>query len=70
MISCFWVIGPKSLVGRVVLNAPQPKASGTRNSVLGFVVKPLTFHNEKPDTMVRRVTHTRRALFLVFRSGS
>ena len=32
------------------------KAPSTlRNSVLGFVVKPLTFHNEKPNTMVRRV---------------
>jgi hypothetical protein len=41
-----------------------------RNSVLGFVVKPLTFHNEKPSTMVRRVASTRRALYLVFRSGS
>ena len=37
-----------------------------RNSVLGFVVKPLTFHNEKPDTMVRRVTFTRRTLFPCF----
>ena len=34
-----------------------------RNSVLGFVVKPLTFHNEKPDTKVRRVIFMRRALF-------
>lgn len=32
------------------------KAPSTlRNSVLGSVVKPLTFHNEKPNTMVRRV---------------
>ena len=37
-----------------------------RNSVLGFVVKPLTFHNEKPDTMVRRVVTMRRALFSRF----
>ena len=51
-------------------SAPPPATSGTRNSVLGFVVKPLTFHNEKPSTMVRRVVSTRRALFLVFRSGS
>ena len=35
-------------------------------SVLGFVAKPLTFHNEKPDTMVRRVSFTRRALFSCF----
>ena len=34
-----------------------------RNSVLGFVVKPLTFHNEKPDTKVRRVLFMRRTLF-------
>ena len=37
-----------------------------RNSVLGFVVKPLTFHNEKPDTKVRRVIFMRRALFSRF----
>ena len=37
-----------------------------RNSVLGFVVKPLTFHNEKPGTMVRRVIFMRRALFSRF----
>ena len=43
------------------------KAPSTlRNSVLGFVVKPLTFHNEKPDTMVRRVLFMRRALFSRF----
>ena len=39
-----------------------------RNSVLGFVAKPLTLHNEKPNTMVRRVTFTRRALFSCFSS--
>ncbi|MBR3222072.1 MAG: hypothetical protein IKF72_07540 [Kiritimatiellae bacterium] len=35
-------------------------------SVLGFVVKPLTFQNEKPNTMVRRVYHTRRTFFSRF----
>ena len=57
--------------GRAVApRPPQPKATGKRNSVLGFVVKPLTFHNERPNTMVRRVASTRRAFYLVFRSGS
>ena len=37
-----------------------------RNSVLGFVAKPLTLHNEKPSTMVRRVAFTRRALYSCF----
>ena len=37
-----------------------------RNSVLGFVAKPLTLHNEKPSTMVRRVSFTRRALYSCF----
>ena len=37
-----------------------------RNSVLGFVAKPLTLHNEKPNTMVRRVAITRRTLFSCF----
>ena len=32
-------------------------------SVLGFVAKPLTLHNEKPNAMVRRVAITRRTLF-------
>lgn len=66
-------------VGRV---APQPptvpeelwkrirRPQHVRNSVLGFVVRPLTFHNEKPSAMVRRVVSTRRTLYLVFRSGS
>ncbi len=35
-------------------------------SVLGFVAKPLTLHNEKPNAMVRRVTITRRAFFSCF----
>ena len=35
-------------------------------SVLGFVAKPLTFRNEKPDTTVRRVSFTRRTLFSCF----
>jgi hypothetical protein len=35
-------------------------------SVLGFVAKPLTLHNEKPSTMVRRVAITRRTLFSCF----
>ena len=35
-------------------------------SVLGFVAKPLTLHNEKPNTMVRRVAITRRTLFSCF----
>ena len=35
-------------------------------SVLGFVAKPLTLHNEKPNTMVRRVAITRRAFFSCF----
>ena len=37
-----------------------------RNSVLGLVAKPLTFPNEKPNTMVRRVSYTRRTLFSCF----
>ena len=41
-----------------------------RNSVLGFVVKPLTFPNEKPNTMVRRVVSRGVPSFLVFRQGS
>ena len=57
-------------IGRRDPSPPPPATSGKRNSVLGFVVKPLTFHNEKPSTMVRRVASTRRALYLVFRSGS
>ena len=35
-------------------------------SVLGFVAKPLTLHNEKPNTMVRRVAITRRTLLSRF----
>lgn len=35
-------------------------------SVLGFVAKPLTFHDEKPNTMVRRVIITRRAFSSCF----
>ena len=35
-------------------------------SVLGFVAKPLTLHNEKPNTTVRRVAITRRALYSCF----
>lgn len=35
-------------------------------SVLGFVAKPLTLHNEKPNTMVRRVAITRRTLYSCF----
>ena len=35
-------------------------------SVLGFVAKPLTFHNEKLNAMVRRVSSTRRTLFSCF----
>ena len=35
-------------------------------SVLGFVAKPLTLHNEKPNTMVRRVAITRRTLLSCF----
>ena len=44
------------------------KAPSTlRNSVLGFVVKPLTFHDGKPNTVVRRVgTHAARSRFLFF----
>lgn len=57
-------------IGRRDPSTPPPATSGKRNSVLGFVVKPLTFHNEKPSTMVRRVASTRRTLYLVFRSGS
>ena len=41
-----------------------------RNSVLGFVAKPLTFPNEKPNTMVRRVVSRGVPSFLVFRQGS
>ena len=47
-------------------SAPPPATSGTRNSVLGLVAKPLTFPNEKPNTMVRRVSFTRRTLFSCF----
>ena len=50
-------------IGRRDPSPPPPATSGKRNSVLGFVVKPLTFHNEKPDTKVRRVIFMRRALF-------
>ncbi len=35
-------------------------------SVLDFVAKPLTLHNEKPNTMVRRVAITRRILLSCF----
>ena len=36
-------------------------------SVLGFVAKPLTLHNEKPNAMVRRVViHAAYPLFLFF----
>ena len=35
-------------------------------SVLGFVAKPLTLRNEKPNAMVRRVAITRRTLFSCF----
>ena len=36
-------------------------------SVLGFVAKPLTLHNEKPNTMVRRVcNHAAYPPFLFF----
>ena len=53
--------------GRAVApRPPQPKATGKRNSVLGLVAKPLTFPNEKPNTMVRRVSFTRRTLFSCF----
>ena len=44
----------------------QPGLQNVRNSVLGFVAKPLTLHNEKPNAMVRRVAITRRALFSCF----
>ena len=37
-----------------------------RKSVLGFVAKPLTLHNEEPNTTVRRVVSTRRALYSCF----
>ena len=48
-------------------SAPHPATSGTRNSVLGLVAKPLTFHNEKPNTMVRRVcNHAACPLFSFF----
>ena len=63
-------------VGRV---APRPPTSPKelrrrirrpqciRNSVLGFVVKPLTFHNEKSNTMVRRMfNHAAYSRFLFF----
>ena len=72
-------LGKLQLVGRLVLKPPKQINSADRgagnsrkglrqlrNSVLGFVVKPLTFHNEKPDTMVRRVVTMRRALFSRF----
>ena len=43
------------------------KAPSTlRNSVLGFVVKPLTFHSEKPNTMARRVVNPRGVPSSVF----
>ena len=35
-------------------------------SVLGFVAKPLTLHNEKPNTIVRREAIPRRTLFSCF----
>ena len=43
---------------------PRDRACGNGQTQqrIGFVVKPLTFHNERPDTVVRRVTSTRRAL--------
>ena len=44
----------------------KPRRGTVRNSVLGFVAKPLTLHNEKPNAMVRRVAITRRALFSCF----
>jgi len=44
----------------------KPRRGTVRNSVLGFVAKPLTFHNEKLNTMVRRVSFTRRTLFSCF----
>ncbi len=62
-------------VGRV---APRPptvpeelwkrirRLQHVRNSVLCLVAKPLTFHNENPNTMVRRVSFTRRILFSCF----
>ena len=65
---------PRRMVGR----AHRARRSGelrkrirrprqVRNiSVLGFVAKPLTLHNEKPNTMVRRVAITRRTLFSCF----
>ena len=53
-------------IGRRDPSPPPPATSGKRNSVLGFVVKPLTFHNEKPDTKLRRVIFMRRALFSRF----
>ena len=49
-------------------SAPCGGGQNIRNSVLGFVAKPLTFHNEKPDTVVRRVVSTRRTLFSSFSS--
>ena len=54
--------------GRAVApRPPQPKATGKRNSVLGLVAKPLTFPNEKPNTMVRRVcNHAACPLFSFF----
>ena len=68
-----------AMVGRV---APRPptnlkelrkrirRPQCIRNSVLGFVAKPLTFPNEKPNTMVRRVVSRGVPSFLVFRQGS
>ena len=42
------------------------RGNGQTQQRIGFVVKPLTFHNERPDTVVRRVTSTRRALLSCF----
>ena len=68
----------KTLVGARVPRARLPKElrkrirrpQCIRNSVLGFVAKPLTFPNEKPNTMVRRVVSRGVPSFLVFRQGS
>ena len=75
-------LGKPQLVERLVLKPPQrinaaDRGAGNshkgfqqlRNSVLGFVAKPLTLHNEKPDTMARRVVIMRRALFSRFSLG-
>ena len=68
-----WADG-KTPVGRdhrarrsVELRKRIRRSQHVRNiSVLGFVAKPLTLHNEKPNTMVRRVAITRRTLFSCF----